>query len=398
MARRRIITRRQSSFLPRSPIRGANPIALDKAPARIIIIPAFTTIRGHQEQADAVNKPNVQRESFMKTKMVLLAGMAAAMLTVISASAQQAVPPSNANVPEMPKATTRTGKHVNRVIDMWLKGQPVYYAQISGGGYEEGKKMAATKADYITYEMEHGPLDFKELREFMRGLVDAGPTRTGHRTPAVIVTLPISGTTDALRANAWMIQQTLATGVHGILLCNAESPEAARLMIEAARYPFAPRVEGLAQGTRGNGSQGYASGIWGVTAQEYMRIADPWPINPDGEFLFGLKIENPRADANVETSVRVPGIAFAEWGPGDHGFFIMGRPGTYQGGGEASPEMAAVRRRVLNATKAAGIKFLNACTENNVIDQIKDGAMICTGGDSPAADKGRAYTKRTDPW
>jgi hypothetical protein len=24
--------------------------------------------------------------------------------------------------------------------------------------------------------------------------------------------------------------------------------------------------------------------------------------------------------------------------------------------------------------------------------------MICTGGDSPAADKGRAFSKRTDPW
>jgi hypothetical protein len=46
---------------------------------------------------------------------------------------------------------------------------------------------------------------------------------------------------------------------------------------------------------------------------------------PDGELLFGLKIENPRADANVESSVRVPGIAFAEWGPGDHGFYLMGR-------------------------------------------------------------------------
>jgi hypothetical protein len=67
-------------------------------------------------------------------------------------------------------------------------------------------------------------------------------------------------------------------------------------------------------------------------------------------------------------------------------------------GGEASPEMAAVRRRVLNATKAAGVKFLNACNENDVIDQIKDGTMICTGGDSPAADKGRAFTKRIDPW
>jgi 4-hydroxy-2-oxoheptanedioate aldolase len=334
----------------------------------------------------------------MRTKSILVAGMAAATLTAISASGQQPAPPGNAMVPEMPKQTTRTGKHVNRVIDMWLKDQPVYYAQISGGGYEKGKEMAATKADYITYEMEHGPLDFKELQEFMRGLVDAGPTRTGHKTPAVIVTLPISGTTDALRANAWMIQQALAAGVHGILLCNAESPEAARLMIEASRYPFAPHVEGLAQGTRGNGSQGYASRMWGVTPQEYMRIAEPWPMNPDGEFLFGLKIENPRADANVETSVRVPGIAFAEWGPGDHGFYLMGRPGTYQGGGEASPQMAAVRRRVLNATKAAGIKFLNACNETNVIDQIKDGTMICTGGDTPAADKGRAYTKRTDPW
>ena len=334
----------------------------------------------------------------MRMRLTALAGMAMAVLTAMSAGAQQTVPPVNATLPEMPKQTTRTGKHVNRVIDMWLKGQPVYYAQINGGGYEKGKEMAGTKADYITYEMEHGPLDFKELREFMRGLVEAGPTRTGHKTPAVIVTLPIAGTTDALRANAWMIQQALATGVHGILLCNAESPEAARLMIEAARYPFAPRVEGLAQGTRGNGSQGYAATMWGVTPQEYMRIAEPWPMNPDGELLFGLKIENPRADANVETSVRVPGIAFAEWGPGDHGFYLLGRPGTYQGGGETAPQMAAVRRRVLEATKAAGVKFLNACNEQNVIDQLKDGVMICTGGDSPAADKGRAYTKRTDPW
>src|SRR5262245_47573896 len=234
-------------------------------------------------------------EHAMTTRTVVLAGLAAAVLTTMSVGAQQAVSPENATLPDMPKQTTRTGKHVNRVIDMWLKSQPVYYAQISGGGYEDGKKLAATKADYITYEMEHGPLDFKELREFMRGLVDAGPTRTGHKTPAVIVTLPIQGTADAVRANTWMIQQALAAGVHGILLCNAETPEAARLMIEASRYPFAPRVEGLAQGFRGNGSQGYASRMWGVTAEEYMRIAEPWPLNPDGELLFGLKIENPRA-------------------------------------------------------------------------------------------------------
>ncbi len=245
--------------------------------------------------------------------------------------------------------------------------------------------------------MEHGTLDFKELREFMRGLVDAGPTRTGHKTPPVLVTLPIPGTADALRANGWMIQQALAAGIHGILLCQAESPEAAQLMIQYSRYPFAPRVEGLAQGTRGNGSQAYAAKIWGVTPAEYLHIAEPWPMNPDGELIFGLKIENPRADANVESSVRVPGIAFAEWGPGDHGFYVVGAPGE-GGRGDTNPAMQQVRSRVLAATKAAGIKFLNSCNENNVIQQLDDGVMICTGGDGPGADKGRAYTKRTDPW
>jgi 4-hydroxy-2-oxoheptanedioate aldolase len=255
--------------------------------------------------------------------------------------------------------------------------------------------MANTKADYITYEMEHGALDFHELREFMRGLKEVG-TRTGHPTVPVVVTLPIQGTADVVRANAWMIQQALAAGVHGILLCNAESPEAAKIMVEASRYPFAPVVPGVNQGFRGNGSQSFASKIWGLTPAEYLQRAEPWPLNPDGEIILGLKIENPRADANVESSVRVPGIAFAEWGPGDHGFYLVGNPATAGGRGDMAPNMVAVRKRVLDATKAAGIKFLNACNEANVIEQIKDGVMICTGGDSPAADKGRAFTKRTD--
>jgi len=339
----------------------------------------------------------------MKTKSLLLSGLAAAALAMIPASLP-AVAQVQVNAPAfgpgtfpaMPAKTTRSGKHINRIIDMWLKGQPVYYTQIEAAGYEDGKKLAATKADYITYEMEHGALDFHELREFMRGLKEAGPTRTGHATPAVIVTLPIQGTADAVRANAWMIQQALAAGVHGILLCNAESPEAAKIMIEASRYPFAPVAPGLNQGFRGNGSQSYASKMWGVTPNEYLKLAEPWPLNPDGELIFGVKIENPRADANVESTVRVPGIAFAEWGPGDHGFYLVGGPGGGAGRGDLQPNMVAVRKRVLDATKAAGVKFLNACNEQNVIDQLKDGVMICTGGDSPAADKGRAFTKRTD--
>src|SRR6185312_10645428 len=141
-----------------------------------------------------------------------------------------------------PAKPTRVGDaskptRINRAIEMLEKGQPIYYTQTSGGGYEEGKKLAQTPSDYITYDMEHAAYDMAALRAFMRGLVDGGPTPTGHRTPAVIVTLPVLGLDEAsMRANYWVIHQVLAAGVHGILLCHTRVPEAARLFVEATRY------------------------------------------------------------------------------------------------------------------------------------------------------------------
>ena len=320
-------------------------------------------------------------------------------------------------------------KRINRAIEMLEQGQPIYYSTAGGGaGYEEGKKLAQTKADYINYEMEHGTFDFAALRAFMRGLVDGGPTRTGHRTPAVIVTLPVIGMDENyMKANSWVIQQTLACGVHGILLCHARSAEAIRVMVEASRYPFAEKVAGLGRGFRGSGSQGFASQIWGIPASQYVLKADTWPLNKNGEIMLGLKLEDSDALANAEKNSKVPGIAFAEWGPGDMGFWLVGPP-TGRGGGDEGggggrgrggrgtpppqgpktainpaglnyPQvMLEARSRVLKATKAANIFFLNACNQNDVVDLIKEGVMICTGGDSPAADIGREYSKRPKPW
>jgi 2-keto-3-deoxy-L-rhamnonate aldolase RhmA len=49
----------------------------------------------------------------------------------------------------------------------------------------------------------------------------------------------------------------------------------------------------------------------------YLAKADAWPLNPDGELLLGLKLEDKYALANAEQILKIPGIAFAEWGPGD---------------------------------------------------------------------------------
>lgn len=292
-------------------------------------------------------------------------------------------------------------KRINRVIELWEPGQPVYYTG-GHGGFEEGMRMSQTWADYINYDMEHSPFDVAALREFMRGVVKGGPARSGHRTPAVIVTLPAGGIDEStMRANYWMVQQVLAAGVHGILLCHARSPEAVRLFVEAARYPFhrlgvdqGKNPGALGEGLRGNGGQGNAAQIWGIPVSEYFKKADVWPLNPEGELLLGLKIEDKYALANAEQTTKIPGIAFAEWGPGDMGM-SLGHPDRHDPPYPA--DMQRARARVLAACKAAEIAFLNQVTVDNVEEMIREGVMIGAGNEAAAA-QGRRFTKRTMPW
>ena len=225
----------------------------------------------------------------------------------------------------------------------------------SAGGYDGGRALAQTWADYITYDMEHSAFDVRALTQFMRGLVDGGPTRSGHRTPAVIVTLPMDGIdAAAVRANRWMIKHALGAGVHGLLLCHAETPEAVRSFVEAARYAFNPSVgSDLGAGRRGHGGQTRAAEIWGIPDTDYFARADPWPLNPHGELLLGIKVENTRALGCVEQTTKVPGLAFAEWGPGDMGM-SMGYPDQHDEPYPAQMQ-AAFDAVTINAAKVMGL-------------------------------------------
>jgi 4-hydroxy-2-oxoheptanedioate aldolase len=251
----------------------------------------------------------------------------------------------------------------------------------------------------VNYDMEHGAFNVTELREFMRGLVEGGPTRSGHRTPAVIVTLPMDAIDqDVIRANSWVIKQILASGVHGLLLCHVESPGAARAFVECCRYPFntVGVGRGLQVGRRGGGGQAHAAEIWGVPTREYLDLADPWPLNPSGELLLGLKIENLRALSNVEATLAVPGVAFAEWGPGDMGM-SLGFPDNHDE--PYPPEMQDARARVLAACKRNQVAFLSGVYAREVEERIKEGVMICSNRDGAvAAERGRKFTNRTMPW
>jgi 4-hydroxy-2-oxoheptanedioate aldolase len=295
------------------------------------------------------------------------------------------------------QAQAPKAKRINRAIELLESGQPIYYTgSHSGteGTFAQGKADASTYADYLSYDMEHAPFDVKGLSEYMKGLAAAGTTRSGHRTPAVIVNVPVNGVDEAtVRANAWMFSQVLATGVHGVLLTHADTPGAVRAFVEACRLPIHKQGVGkdLPEGRRGAHGTPTAAAIWGVSEDVYVQKADAWPLNPNGELLLGLKLEDKYALENADANLKVPGIGFAEWGPGDMSL-SLGVPGQ-----QNAPQMKIARNKVFAATKANKVFFLESMNEQNIIAEIKEGVMV-----GPASEKateiGRKFTKRTMPW
>jgi 4-hydroxy-2-oxoheptanedioate aldolase len=283
----------------------------------------------------------------------------------------------------------------------------------------QGRIDAGTWADYMNVGMEHGCFDMAGLAKYMRGMVDAGPTRSGHRTPTVIVEAPVNGIDAAhVRYNAWQFRQILGRGVHGILLCQTETADAVRAFVESCRYPHntigvdpaipspMERMGGaddrtdsacrqlLGIGTRGRGSESTAAPIWGLSTEEYMERCDPWPLNPKGELLLGVKLESPEGVANCESILAVPGLGFAEIGPGDLSLslgYLTIPDEPYP------PEMQKARDRVLAACRKNGIAFLQACTADNVVARIDEGVRVIAGHSEPSAIKGRAYQRRKLP-
>src|SRR5258705_10224252 len=102
------------------------------------------------------------------------------------------------------------GKRINRCIELLEQDQAIYYDGPHSGHvltHAQGALDAGTWADYMNVGMEHGAFDMTGLAEYMRGMAEAWPTRSGHRTPAVIVEAPVDGDPAAhFGHNAWQFR------------------------------------------------------------------------------------------------------------------------------------------------------------------------------------------------
>ena len=294
-------------------------------------------------------------------------------------------------------------KRINKCIELLEQGQPFYATHPSELTYEAGLKDSQTWADMLMMDFEHHPFDTVGLTNYMRGLKDGGPTPSGHLTPTVLCTLPSNAITpEEVRYNAWQSRHVLTAGVHGILHTHTRTAESVKAFVQTTRYPFQElEKDVIGEGLRGSGGQSPSNEIWGLSTAEYAKVADPWPLNPEGELLLGLKIEDRFCLENVDEIVEVPGIGFAEWGPGDMGM-SLGHPDAHDP--PYPDDMNAARDRINAALQSKGIGFYASWADDNMtmeerVDYSIDVLGVrMMGATKEWAEYGRKKTGRTMLW
>ena len=290
-------------------------------------------------------------------------------------------------------------KRINRAIELLAQGQPIYYTGShsgTAGSYEQGMKDAQTYADYLSYDMEHAPYDIKGLADYMRGLVAGGPTRSGHRTPAVIVNVPVNGTDEAtVRANAWMFHQVLATGVHGIMLTHADTPGAVRALVESVRLPIHKQARRRGDQRRAprRARRADRRADLGRVQDEYFDKADAWPLNPERRAPA-----RPEARRQVRARERRrepegPGHRVRGMGTGRHGA-VAERPRPRRG--IAARDGGGTGQGVRRLQGEQGV-LPELDEPGNVVAMIQEGVMVGPASQQ-AAEIGRQFTKRQMPW
>ena len=94
-----------------------------------------------------------------------------------------------------------------------------------------------------------------------------------------------------------------------------------------------------------------AARYWGVTQQEYYERADVWPLNPKGEILVVIQIEDTVGLKNLPDMLKnVPGIGVVMIGEGDF-----------------SQEMGIPRQTEHKIMMDIKAELLSICKQHNVI-------------------------------
>lgn len=238
---------------------------------------------------------------------------------------------------------------LNAAIRALEQGKPAF---TTFAAPEVGLAQAVNGAPYdaVVFELEHNPYDIGVLRNCLQYMLDRKQIAgSGSIAPAVtpMVRIPANGG----EMNQFFAKQVLDIGVYGVIWPHISTVEEARNAVAACRYPRPSSAPYSAPAGQRGDSPKNAAPYWGLTASQYYSRADVWPLNPQGEILVGIMIEETRAIKNLPKMLsQVPGI----------GLVLIGE-------GDMSQELGVPRQYDHPSVMSAIADVLAICKEHNVV-------------------------------
>jgi 4-hydroxy-2-oxoheptanedioate aldolase len=265
--------------------------------------------------------------------------------------------------------------HLNPAIEKLAHGQPMIGGQTDDMSLQNCRAMARFDFDYEYVDMEHGPLNLDALAYCIAASVDKAATlKKGNPQPKVALFARFPPYGRDLQANDWIVKQALDMGLMGIIFNGVDNKEQMMQLVRYMRYPQAENSKySQPPGLRGY-SPANAAFVWGVSPAEYLRHADLWPLNPEGDLLAIPMIETAEGLKNVNEIASVPGVGAIFLGVG-------GDLHQYLGVAQDSPELESARQTILAACKAHNVPCgITTANQAETDRRLKEGwRMIRTG-------------------
>ena len=309
-------------------------------------------------------------------------------IAVVMASVVMVMLFSGARMPAKAAAKETGYVHMNKMIDKLERGQVVSgiwlnclhpsmaiaLTRFNGfPTYEES--VTKPMIDFVLIDLEHEPFDVAALRNFMLAMNSRREALTkGNLQPNVATMVRIPE--DAEGSIGAMVKQVLDCGAHSVIVPHVRHAEDAKKFVSACRYPQ-PKNSPIYEpaGHRGAGPK-LPAYLWGMDTKEYIKRADVWPLDPKGDILAVIMIEDELGVKNIDEILKVKGVGAVIFGPYDYSF-ATGHPGS-----PGHPSVAEGLAKVKKACDKHNVPLIGFVKPHNVIQKIEDNfKMLFIGHD-----------------
>ncbi|MEQ1895954.1 MAG: aldolase/citrate lyase family protein [Vicinamibacterales bacterium] len=205
----------------------------------------------------------------------------------------------------------------------------------------------AESGDVWTFiDMEHQPYDIVGLKKrFEEFATRRKPNGQLQSTP--VVRIPPYG----FETPFWFAKQVLDSGALGVVFPQVDTKEQALRAVQSVRYPPQKGAKYPSPaGVRGYGPGGVKA-LWGIDGAEYLRRADVWPLNPEGEIFIMVMVESPTAIKNLPDILDVPGIGAVFVGASDLSMNLGVGPPAPNSENPPSPELDEALTTIANTCR-----------------------------------------------